>query len=268
MKRAGPIVEWRDAVVHAPDGRALFGPFDWVVEPGEFWCLLGANGAGKSSLVATVAGLITPAAGRLRIAGRPIESCAIATLASLRGLLPQSFEAPFGLDALQTVMLARDPRTRRWLGDATADRKAALAALARFDVEDLAGRDMGTLSGGERQRVGLASLLAQQPMLHLLDEPLTHLDMRHQVATMRLFADLVARDAVAVVAAVHDVSLAARHATHALLIGSAGEVRTGPVDTVLDPEAVSDALGFPIRRILVDGAPTYVPAGDASCTNT
>lgn len=268
MSRTGPLVEWRDAVVHAPDGRRLFGPFDWVVEPGEFWCLVGANGAGKSSLLATVAGLITPPAGRLSIAGRPIEACDIATLASLRGLLPQSFEAPFGLDALQTVMLARDPLRRllprRLLGDNAADRSAALAELARLGVDGLALRDMGTLSGGERQRVGLASLLAQQPLLHLLDEPLAHLDMRHQVAAMRLFADLVAAEPVAVVAAIHDVSLAARHASHALLIGSRGEVSAGPVDAVLEPDAVSDALGFPIRRILVDGAPTYVPAGDTT----
>lgn len=262
MIRAGPLIEWRGAVVHAPDGRRLFGPFDWVVEPGEFWCLVGANGAGKSSLVGTVAGLVTPPEGRLLVAGYPIESCDIATLARLRGLLPQSFETPFGLDALQTVMLARDPRTRRWLRDAPGDRKAALAALARFGVDELAERDMGTLSGGERQRVGLASLLAQQPLLYLLDEPLTHLDMRHQVAAMRLFAGLVAAEPVAVVAAIHDVSLAARHATHALLIGSSGQVHAGPVEAVLEPDSVSDALGFTVRRILVDGAPTYVPAGD------
>ncbi len=262
MTRASPIVRWRDAVVHAPDGRHLFGPFDWVVRPGEFWCVVGANGAGKSSLVGTVAGLLAPAGGPLLLAGRPIGHYGIARLASLRGLLPQSFEAPFGLDALQTVMLAREPRTRRWLRDDPADREAALAALARFGVESFAMRDMATLSGGERQRVGLASLLAQQPLLYLLDAPLAHLDMRHQVATMRLFARLVAAEAVAVVAAVHDVSLAARHASHALLIGSAGEVRAGPVDAVLEPQAVSDALGFTVRRILGDGAPTYVPAGE------
>lgn len=264
MKPAGPLVEWRDAVVHSPDGRRLFGPFDWIVSPGEFWCVVGANGAGKSSLVATVAGLLAPRGGSLLLAGRPIDDYDIPSLASVRGLLPQSFEAPFGLDALQTVMLAREPRARRWLRDAPADRAAALAALARFDVAAMAGRDVATLSGGERQRVGLASLLAQRPLLYLLDEPLTHLDLRHQVATMRLFAELVATEAAAVVAAVHDVSLAARHATHALLIGSRGEVWAGPAEAVLEPRAVSDALGFPLRRVLVDGAPTFVPAGDAA----
>src|SRR5690606_41676658 len=65
MKPAGPLVEWRDAVVHSPDGRRLFGPFDWIVSPGEFWCVVGANGAGKSSLVATVAGLPAPPGGSL-----------------------------------------------------------------------------------------------------------------------------------------------------------------------------------------------------------
>lgn len=263
MTRAAPLVEWLGAVVHSPDGRPLFGPFDWVVSPGDFWCLVGANGAGKSSLVSTVAGLLPPRGGQLLLAGRPLATYDIPSLASVRGLLPQSFEAPFGLDALQTVMLAREPHARRWLGDAPADREAAMAALARFGVETLAARDMATLSGGERQRVGLASLLAQRPRLYLLDEPLTHLDLRHQVATMRLFADLAAAEAVAVVAAVHDVSLAARHATHALLVGSGGEVRAGPVDAVLEPEAVSDALGFTVRRVVVDGAPAFVPAGDA-----
>jgi len=262
MMPGAPLIDWRDAVVHSPDGRRLFGPFDWIVAPGEFWCIVGANGAGKSSLVGTVAGLLAPRGGPLLLAGRPIGNYDIASLARVRGLLPQSFEAPFGLDALQTVMLAREPRARRWLRDAPADREAALAALARFDVEALAARDMATLSGGERQRVGLASLLAQRPLVYLLDEPLTHLDLRHQVAAMRLFAGLAAAEAVAVVAAVHDVSLAARHATHALLVGSGGEVRTGPADAVLEPEAVSDALGFPVRRIVVDGAPSFVPAGE------
>lgn len=262
MSAATPLIDWRGAIVHAPGGRPLFGPFDWVVAPGEFWCVIGANGAGKSSLIATLAGIISPPAGTLLLAGAPIARYSVAQLASLRALLPQSVEIPFGLDALQTVALARPPGTRRWLEDRSAGEAAARAALARFEVAELAARAMDTLSGGERQRVILASILAQQAPLLLLDEPLSHLDMRHQLAAMRLFAELVATGSSAVVAAVHDISLAARHATHALLIDREGGVRRGPVDEVLVAEDVSAALGFPLRRILVDGAPTFVPAGN------
>lgn len=251
------LVDWLDAAVVAPDGRHLSPPFDWRVAAGEFWCLVGPNGAGKSSLVAALAGLLPRHAGTLRIAGQPIRACSPARLAQVRGLLPQSVETPFGLDALQTVMLAHDPGQHA--GRRARTREAAFAALARLGVDTLARRDVATLSGGERQRVALAALLAQAPRLYLLDEPLTHLDLRHQAEAMRLFAELAGTGEAAVIAAVHDISLAARHATHAVLLDPGSPPRLGPADEVLDPEIVSRAFDFPLRRIVVDGAPTYVP---------
>src|SRR5690606_36717036 len=127
MMPGAPLIDWRDAVVHTPGGRRLFGPFDWIVAPGEVWCVVGANGAGMSSLAGTVSGLLALRGGRVLFAGRPIGDSDIASLARLRGLLSQSCQAPFGLDALQTLMLACEPRARLCLRDAPADREAALA---------------------------------------------------------------------------------------------------------------------------------------------
>jgi iron complex transport system ATP-binding protein len=155
------------------------------------------------------------------------------------------------------VLLGRHPHLARWAWEDDEDRALALAALRVVDADGLAGRDVTTLSGGERQRVGIAALLAQQPLLLLLDEPVAHLDLRHQLIVLDHLAALVRDGRHAVVLSLHDLNLARRYATHALLLGPGGP-RLGPVDEVMTEEALGMAFGHPVTRAEVAGRTVFV----------
>ena len=167
-------------------GRTLLDCLDWTVRRGEFWCVLGKNGVGKSSLLYALSGLLPHAAGRLLLAGEPIASLTAATLAKRRGLMLQHQADAFSHSVLDTVLIGRAPHriSRAW--DDTADLDAAHAALALVGLGEKAGADITRLSGGERQRVALASLLAQDPDLMLMDEPTAHQDVAQQLSVWRV----------------------------------------------------------------------------------
>jgi iron complex transport system ATP-binding protein len=136
----------------------------------------------------------------------------------------------------------------RWDWEDDDDIVLAMQALDATGMKSFAQRDVLTLSGGERQRVALAMLLAQQPRLLLLDEPASHQDLQHQVRIFALLRKL-ADDGHALVAAVHDINLAARFATHALLMDGAGGVEAGLVADMLTPERLSRIFHHPVRQI-------------------
>ncbi|MEY4751840.1 MAG: hypothetical protein RIQ60_4054 [Pseudomonadota bacterium] len=261
---AEPLLDLLDLHLQVGRGarrRQLVCGLSLHAERGEFWCLLGANGAGKTTLLHTLAGLRAPDAGEAHLAGRPMPQWSARDAACLRGLLPQGGDDLFGLSVLQAVLLGRHPHSRSQFGlswESDEDLAVAEAALERLDLTALAGREVGSLSGGERQRVGLAALLAQDPLVWLLDEPLNHLDPRHQLAALALLREQAEQQGRLVIASVHDASLAARFATHALVLMGDGGHRAGPADAVLCDEVLSAALGHSLRRLVVDGRTVVV----------
>ena len=239
--------------------RVLVDGLDFAVRAGELWCVLGQNGAGKTTLLHALAGLAAPAAGRIELAGRPLESWSPREAALRRGFLPQHSAYGFSMRALDVALLGRYPHLgrRRWEDD--EDVRLARGALARVDLAEVAERDVATLSGGERQRTAIAALLTQDPPLYMLDEPLAHLDLRHQLQVMSLLTELARAQRRGVMLSLHDPSLAARFATHALLLFGNGGSLCGGAEEVLNEGALSEAYGHRVRRIASGGAAAFVP---------
>lgn len=241
---------------------------DLTVEAGQRWAILGRNGVGKSTLLTTLAGLRAAEAGHLSLgdlqfAALPAPTFSAAAhrqLARFRGLLAQQQSDPFPSTVLETALIGRHPHLGRWDWESPADRALAREALAAVGLIDLAEREVHSLSGGERQRLAIAQLLCQQPRLFLLDEPLTHLDLAHQVAVMELFraktGQDVARDAApqsALIAVLHDPGFAVRFCDHALLLFGAGQWLAGPSREIITGGNLSRLYGYPLRE-LNDGA--------------
>jgi iron complex transport system ATP-binding protein len=240
--------------------RTLVSQLTLQVQPGELWCVLGPNGSGKTTLLHTLAGLRAPAAGTVQCAGLDVNRAPPEQLARRRGLLTQTVHDSFSARALDVVLLGRHPHHDRWsFGDSADDHRIALDALARVDGAALAARDVTTLSGGERQRVAVAALLAQQVPLMLLDEPTAHLDLKHQIGLLTHLRAWVQHGAHAALLALHDLNLAARFATHALLLGPQAQVRAGRVDDVMTDAALAAAFDHPLRRQRVDARWIYLP---------
>lgn len=238
-------------------GRTLVQGLDLRLQRGQVWALLGPNGSGKTSLLHALAGLVPPQAGSVALAGKPLAQWPAGEAACLRGLLPQALHDAFPATAMEIVLLGRHPHRPRWGFDDEADRQIAAQALQAVDMQDFAGRDVLGLSGGERQRVGIAALLAQQSLLLLLDEPTAHLDLHHQVMVLGRLRALALEEGRCVLLALHDLHLARRFATHALLLGG-GTHRLGPADEVMQAGALTAAFGHEIRRIEAEGRTLFV----------
>ena len=231
---------------------------DLAIPPGECLVVLGRNGAGKTTLLHTLAGLRPPAAGEVRLCGVPYAECEARRAAQLRGLLPQQQVDAFPSTVLETALIGRHPHLGRWSWESRADERIAREALSAVALGELAARDVQTLSGGERQRLAVATLLTQQPQLYLLDEPLAHLDLNHQIAVLELFSAR-ARAGAAVVMVLHDVNLALRYADRALLLFGDGGCREGPAAETIEAAALSRLYGHPLRAIADGAGRHFVP---------
>lgn len=227
------------------DQRLLIQDLDWQVERGQFWCVLGKNGVGKTSLLLALAGLIACASGRILVRGEPIADISPLLLARRRGLMLQQQADAFSSAVQDVVLTARLPYRNGAVWDTDEDIAATHAALSRVGLLEMRHKDISRLSGGERQRVALACLLAQDPELMLLDEPVAHQDVAQQLAMMHLLSDL--KQDHAVVASCHDINLAARFATHVLILGE-GRHWAGEVNEVLQPAILEQAFSCAFVR--------------------
>lgn len=222
---------------------------DLDLPAGSRLAILGRNGAGKSTLLSTLAGLRAPHAGELRLAGQSYEQLGPRRSARLRGWLGQSQEDAFASRVLETVLSGRYPHLDHWTWESALDVQIAHQALRDCGLEAMAERELHSLSGGERQRVAIATLLAQQPRLYLLDEPLTHLDLNYQIQMLELFSRRVQTEMSALAMVLHDPSLALRYADQALLLFGDGRHLYGPADQLLTAETLSKLYNHPLRRL-------------------
>jgi iron complex transport system ATP-binding protein len=240
-------------------GQAVVRGLDLALNPGQRLVVLGRNGVGKTTLLHTLAGLRPPDAGEVRLDGRSYAELGPRGAARLRGLLPQHQGDAFAASVLETVLVGRHPHLSRWDWESAADERLAREALAAVGLAGLAARSIHALSGGERQRVALATLLVQQPQVYLLDEPLAHLDLNHQIAVLELMSRRVRETGAALVMVLHDVNLAARYADQALLLHGEGRHESGAVAAVLDAAALSRLYGHPLQAIMDGDRPWFVP---------
>jgi iron complex transport system ATP-binding protein len=239
-------------------GISVCEQLDFSVARGECWAVLGRNGAGKTTLLHTLAGLRLPTAGSVHIDGRPLANLTARELARVRGLLPQADHDAFPAAVLETVMVGRHPHLSRWQWEGPADYSIARAALAAVDIGDAEARDVRTLSGGERRRVALATLLAQEPQLFLLDEPASHLDLSHQLALLDRLKALTREQDKALIMVLHDVNLALRYCDHALLL-ERGAALAGPAAELLTAERLSRLYGVALRTLRDESRRVFVP---------
>jgi iron complex transport system ATP-binding protein len=211
------------ALVVAVPGRTLVRDFDFSIRGGEFCALLGGNGAGKSLLLRTLAGLRAPQGGCVRLEGAAIETQPRRAIARALGFLAQDPDAaPQGI-LRESVLLGRFAHLTLLEAPGAADHERVRAALAHVGLEALGDRELGTLSGGEQRRAAIARLLVQAPSIYLLDEPTNHLDPAQQIAILERLR-VLARSGAAVVASLHDPNLALRFADRVCLLDGGGAV--------------------------------------------
>lgn len=259
---ACPQIVLRDVKLRTGQ-RVLVERLTMTIGAGQLWCIAGPNGAGKSTLMTVLAGLRHADGGSAEIDGAAAAQIAPAVLARQRAYLPQAVHDTFSMSVQDAVRVGRHPHLSGWGWTGREDDRIVQEVIRAMDIEALAARDVLTLSGGERQRASLAAALAQQAPLLLLDEPVSHLDLRHQILVLEQLAALARAGRHAIVVILHDLTLALRYATHALLMAEDGTTLHGTAARVLTPEHCSRALRTAIVSV-TDGAHTaLIPDGAA-----
>lgn len=185
-------------------------------ESPEMVALAGPNGAGKSTLLGIVAGLRPGFTGACQLYGKDVQRWKRRDFARKVAFVPQSLKLDFPFTAEEVVYMGRTPHAGGFF-ESGRDREAARRAMELTDMLEFAGRDFRALSGGERQRVMLASALAQEPQVLLLDEPTSFLDLSHQFAIYSLLRRLRA-EGILIIAATHDLNLAATYSDRVLVL--------------------------------------------------
>jgi iron complex transport system ATP-binding protein len=213
-----------------------------ALNAGELVALVGPNGAGKTTLMRALTGLI-PAQGAITLAGKPLASLAPRERARVVAHLPQGhiFHWPMSVESI--VMLGRTPHADPFSSASPNDRDAVAHALATTETEVFAQRAVTTLSGGEKARVALARALAAQAPVLLADEPTAALDPRHQLVVMELLR-AAAQRGNAILAIMHDLTLAARFADRVLVMHEGRIVADGLPAEALAPERLASVFGI------------------------
>jgi iron complex transport system ATP-binding protein len=217
-----------------------------TVNPAEVCGLIGPNGAGKTTLLRAIGGALAPGQGRVTVEGRAPDAISPAELARLVAVLPQRPVSPRGVTVREAVAWGRAPHLGRLARLGAHDLRVVDAVLARVSLTGLADRVLHDLSGGEHHRALIARALAQEPKILLLDEPTVHLDLGHQLEVMTLLRAL-ADEGLTVVAALHDLNLAAMYCDRLALLHRGRLLASGTASEVLRPDLIAGAYGATVR---------------------
>jgi iron complex transport system ATP-binding protein len=251
------VIELRGVTVEL-GGRPVVDRVSAAVADGEWLALIGPNGAGKTTLLRAIARLV-PFAGEITLDGRPVTDLPRVELARLVAVVPQEPSTPPWMTVAEYVLLGRTPHLGPLAKEGARDREAAARSLARLDLLPFADRHLGTLSGGEKQRVVVARALAQEARIVLLDEPTAALDIGHQQQALELLDGLRTETGLTLVAAMHDLTLAAQYADRMLLLDAGRVVADGSPTEVLTDAAIAQHYGAAIDVVIVGDRIAVVP---------
>jgi iron complex transport system ATP-binding protein len=241
-----------DAVTFGYQSNPVVREVTLEIAPGEMVGLLGPNGAGKSTLLRLGAGTLSAQSGHVRLGTDDIRGLSRREVARRVAVAPQDFSVQFAYTVRQIVEMGRTPHRGLLYRPGREDALAIEAAMAAAGVTHLADRVFNDLSGGERQRVVIALTVAQEAPLLLLDEPTAHLDIRYQIEALELLRRLNGERGLTVVAALHDLNLAARYFPRLVLFQQT-IVADGSPAQVLDADLLFQVYETPVRVGILRG---------------
>ena len=206
------------------------------VRKGDFVGIIGPNGSGKSTLLRTIYRITKPSSGSILLDGKDLKTIKLSESAKMMAVVGQFNAMNFDFTVFELVMMGRTPHKNVLGTDVPRDYEITLEALRKVGMEQYANRSFSTLSGGEKQRIILARALAQEPQILVLDEPTNHLDIKYQLQLLSIVKSL----GIGVLAALHDLSLAAMYCNKLYVLKDGKVVTSGAPNDILTPELIRD----------------------------
>ena len=234
--------------------RMILQDLTLTLEAGRFIAILGVNGSGKSTLLKNLNGILTPKYGTVLVDGKELSQMSGNEVARHIGYMPQK-SAPSSCTVFDAVLLGRKPHISWNVGD--KDLKVVNESLHRLGLETYALRRTTELSGGELQKVCIARALAQEPKVLLLDEPISHLDIKNQMDTLSLLQQIASELLLTVVVVIHDLGLALRFADRFILLKE-GSLYAAGDSRIITGESIREVFHIDVRLHQIDGIPIVV----------
>ncbi len=226
------------------DEQILLFDLSLTIKKGEFWAILGKNGAGKTTLLHTLAGLHNYSKGSIKIGGFELNSLNFLTRAQQISLLPQIQESSLNCSVQQAVSYGR----YAWHKSDTANLEIINQAIQEMELSDLTQKSIQALSGGELRKVEIATILAQDSAVMLLDEPLNHLDLAFRYKLMQKLKGLSQNKAIIMVT--HDIQYVQQYCSHIIMFCGESRVLTGKINDVLTEKNLTKMLGIELPATL------------------
>jgi iron complex transport system ATP-binding protein len=213
---------------------------------GEFLALIGPNGAGKSTLIKIIDRVLFAEEGGIILNGKSHAEFSRKELARIIAYLPQESNFAFSYTVHDVVLMGRFPYQRGVRAYDAEDLKVVQEMMVLMEIDRFAERHFNELSGGEKQRVLIASALAQNPKIILLDEPTNALDLHHQIAIYQILKKLKREQDLTVFVVTHDINLAAQFCDRVVLMGEGKIIRDGKPEEVLQFQLLQETFGVQV----------------------
>ncbi len=216
---------------------------DISIKRGSFTGILGPNGCGKTTLLDLLAAILSPERGEIIFQGRPLTCWSTRELSRHVAMVPQDFSMRFAFTVRQVVEMGRFPFAKRLGGMNRQDHEIVRGVMDELGIASLAERPVTMLSGGELQRVAVARALAQTPETLLLDEATSNLDIFHSLSIMSVIRKRVEKEGLTVIAAIHDINLAAVFCSDTMFMDRGRPRAAGPTEELIRAELISEVYG-------------------------
>ncbi|WP_353893892.1 ABC transporter ATP-binding protein [Proteinivorax hydrogeniformans] len=236
------------------------------VEKGNFYSILGPNGSGKTTLLKNMLKILQPQANSIFISDTDVSVLSAKDMAKKVAAVPQETTVDFDFSTLDIVMMGRAPYLKRFQVESEKDLALAKRAMEMTNTWQFKDKSIKTLSGGERQRVIVARAIVQQTEVLLLDEPISHLDIHHQVELLETVSYLCRKENLTVIAVLHDINMASQYSDFLVLINEGKIQSIGTVEDVITKEAIQKVYKTDccIIKNPITKKPHIIPIGKAS----
>ncbi len=243
-------------------GREIILGVDFTVEKGKFYSIIGPNGSGKTTLLRTIVASLEPESGDLFINNIPIEHLKGKELAKKLAYVSQNTNSDVDFNVLDYVLMGRYPYLGMFQSEGDKDLEYAQKSMELTNTWYLREKKLNEISGGERQRVVVARALTQDTPIILLDEPISQLDIHHQIELMDTLSNMVEMRRITIVAVLHDLNIASQYSDYIMLLNDGKLVKNGKPEEVLTKEVILEVYNMEVQVLQnpETGKPLIIPS--------
>ena len=231
------------------------------IEKGKFYTILGPNGSGKTTLIRLISKALNIKQEKIFIGDKDIININSKTLAKKLAVVPQSTSIEFDFSVHDIVLMGRSPHISRFSSESEEDIKIVKNAMEMTNTWNLRHKNINALSGGERQMVIVARAIAQETEIVLLDEPISNLDIHHQIEILNQIKLLNREKQRTIIAVLHDLNIATAYSDYMILMNNGKIHSIGTPENVLKKDVIKEVYGLDVHIISdpVSGRPVIIP---------